>query len=44
MPHWIIETNWINREMLKGINEHYRSLKQACESVDDVKFIGPFIP
>jgi hypothetical protein len=42
--NFIVETNWINKEMKKGINEHYRSLKRACESVDEVEFIGLYKP
>jgi hypothetical protein len=42
--NFIIETNWINKEMQKGINEHYRSLEQACESIDGAEFIGLYKP
>ena len=30
--------------MKKGINEHYRSLNQACESIDGAEFIGLYKP
>ena len=39
-----VETNWINKEMHKGTDKHYRSLEQACKSVDGVEFIGFFKP
>jgi hypothetical protein len=42
--NFIVETNWINKEMQKGINEHYRSLEQACESIDGAEFIGLYKP
>jgi hypothetical protein len=42
--NFIVETNWINKEMQKGINEHYRSLKQACDSIDGAEFIGLYKP
>jgi hypothetical protein len=42
--NFIVETNWINKDMQKGINEHYRSLKQACESIDGAEFIGLYKP
>jgi hypothetical protein len=42
--NFIVETNWINKEMQKGINEHYRSLEQACGSIDGAEFIGLYKP
>ena len=30
--------------MQKGINDHHRSLKQACESIEGVDFIGLYKP
>lgn len=40
----IIETNWMNKELRKGINEHYRSLEQACGSIYGAEFIGLYKP
>jgi hypothetical protein len=39
--NFIIETNWMNKELRRGINEHYRSLEQACES-NGAELIGLF--
>jgi len=44
MEYALIETNWILREKHKGINEHYKSLKQACESIEGAKLIGLYRP
>jgi hypothetical protein len=38
--NFIVETNWMNKELWKGINEHYRSLEQACGSIYGAEFIG----
>ena len=40
----LVETNWINKEMHKGTDKHYRSLEQACKSMDGVELIGLFKP
>ena len=40
----IIETNWMNKELRKGINEHYRSLEQACGSIYGAELIGLYKP
>jgi hypothetical protein len=40
----IVETNWMNKELQKGINEHYRSLEQACESIYGAELIGLYKP
>ncbi len=42
--HFIIETNWISKKMNKGINEHYQSVKQACETIYGAEFIGLYKP
>jgi hypothetical protein len=40
----IVETNWMNKELRKGINEHFRSLEQACESIYGAELIGLYKP
>ena len=40
----VIETNWMNKELRKGINEHYRSLEQACGSIYGAELIGLYKP
>jgi hypothetical protein len=39
----IVETNWMNKQMHKGIKKHYQSLQQACES-NGAELIGLFKP
>jgi hypothetical protein len=40
----IIETNWINKPLWKGIREHYQSVNQACGSIEGAEFIGLYRP
>jgi hypothetical protein len=40
----IIETNWMNKELRKGVNEYYRSLEQACGSIYGAELIGLYKP
>jgi hypothetical protein len=42
--NFIIETNWMNKEVQKGIDEYYRSLEQACGSIYGAEFIGLYKP
>jgi len=42
--NFIIETNWINKPLWKGIREHYQAVNQACGSIEGAELIGLFKP